>query len=137
METMNAIEERFYGELLRDRHPRVIRNEAENEEALRTLEELLAKGDAITAPESELAGLLNVLVERFEDEHYALSQASPKQILRELMDARDMRQKDLASIIGSKGVASEILSGKRDISKAQARKLAEAFSVSAMLFIEI
>ena len=104
---------------------------------LREVEALLAKGDEISPAEFELVQLLTVLIERFEDEHYATSSAKPQAILRELMDARGMAQAELAKLFPSKGIASEVLNGKREISKAQARKLGEHFRVSAALFLDL
>jgi HTH-type transcriptional regulator/antitoxin HigA len=51
------------------------------------------------------------------------------------MEARNLTQKDLWEVFGSKGITSEVFHGKRSISKAQAKKLAAFFHVSAELFI--
>jgi HTH-type transcriptional regulator/antitoxin HigA len=51
------------------------------------------------------------------------------------MLARGLKQGDLAELLGSKGRVSELINGKRTISKAQAKALAEFFHVSAELFI--
>ena len=51
------------------------------------------------------------------------------------MRARVMKPKDLWGIFGSKGIASEVLRGKRGISKDKAKVLAKTFHVSAELFI--
>ena len=51
------------------------------------------------------------------------------------MNARGLKQSDLSKLFGSKGRASEVINGKRAISKAQAKALAEFFHVSAELFI--
>jgi HTH-type transcriptional regulator/antitoxin HigA len=51
------------------------------------------------------------------------------------MEARNLAQKDLWKTFGSKGITSEVFHGKRAISKAQAKKLADFFHVSAELFI--
>ncbi len=56
-------------------------------------------------------------IEKFESEHYQLNAATPQSILLYLMEERNMIQSELADLFGSKGVASEILSGKRSISK--------------------
>ena len=93
---MNAVEKRRYGELLRQKHPHVIRTESENEEALREVEALLSRGDALSLAVSELLAILTVLVERFEEERYAMSSAPPREILRELMSAHGMTQKTLS-----------------------------------------
>ena len=59
----------------------------------------------------------------------------PHQVLAHLMEARGLVHKDVWRVLGSKGVASEVLNGKRSISKAQAKRLGVFFHVSADLFI--
>ena len=76
-----------------------------------------------------------MLIENFEQQRYSLGEATPLEVLQELMRARDMQPKDLAPAFGSKGVVSEVLSGKRGISQAAARKLAVLFSVPVSVFV--
>jgi HTH-type transcriptional regulator / antitoxin HigA len=64
-------------------------------------------------------------VTRFEAQRYSLSAASPVEVLRELMEARGMKLAGLATLTGSKGVASEILNGKRGLSKTSIKRFAE------------
>jgi HTH-type transcriptional regulator/antitoxin HigA len=130
-----AINKARYGDLLRETLPRPIRTEAENERHLRVVEHLMSLGKRITPEQRELLGLLVLLIERFEAERYALSPASPVEALRELMQQRSMKLADLAALIGSTGVASEILNGKRALSKANIKRLAGYFGVSPELFL--
>lgn len=102
---------------------------------LTLVEQLMAKGDSLTPEEGELLRLLGKLIADFEEEFYHLEDAAPHEILRELMDARGLKQGDVAQLLGSKGRVSEVINGKRAISKAQAKALAEFFHVSAELFI--
>ena len=132
---MTVREESRYAELLSEKHPRVIKTEAENSRALREIEALIVREKALTQPEIELLQLLALLVEKFEEERYPLPHASPREILRELMHAREMTQARVSKLFPSKGIASEVLSGKRGISKAQAKKLGEYFHVPAALFL--
>jgi HTH-type transcriptional regulator/antitoxin HigA len=81
--------------------------------------------------------LLTLLVERFEEQQYAMKPASPIDIVRELMEANGVSQSEIAGIIGSKGLTSEMLSGKREISKRQALKLSERFHLPASVFLGI
>jgi HTH-type transcriptional regulator / antitoxin HigA len=74
-----------------------------------------------------------VLIEKYEDEHYQLNAATPLGILRELMEARNVKPSDLWGVFGSKGIASEVMSGKRAISKSHAKKLAEYFKCSGVI----
>jgi HTH-type transcriptional regulator/antitoxin HigA len=52
-----------------------------------------------------------------------------------LMDQKHLRQADLLPVFGSRSVASEVLAGKREPSKAHIRKLAAFFHTSAELFL--
>ena len=125
-----------YGQLLARALPRAIKTEKENQRMLELVDELMSKGeDRLTVEESTLLNLLVELIEKFEAEHYHLNASTPRGILLELMEARNVQARDLWEIFGSKGTTSEVLSGKRGISKAHARALADYFNVSAELFI--
>jgi HTH-type transcriptional regulator/antitoxin HigA len=130
-----TIDEAAYGKLLARALPRVIKTEAENERMIAELERLDTRGHALTPEEENLAELMTLLVRQFEESKYPLGQAGPLEALRVLMESRDLRQRDLVSVFGSSSVVSDALNGKRSISKAHARKLAEYFHVPASLFI--
>lgn len=68
-------------------------------------------------------------------EHYALEVSQPHEILQHIMESSATRQADLVGVVGSSGVVSEIVNGKRAISKAQAKALGEYFKVLPGLFI--
>ena len=123
-----------YAELLGHALPRIIRSEEECWQFTALLLELDERED-LTPEEEELAELLTVLVTQYEEQQYPLNRPSPQAMLRHLMEARGLTHKDVWPLFGSRGIASEVLNGKRAISKAQARKLAEFFHVSAELFI--
>ena len=86
-------------------------------------------------PDWALAKLLEKLIEDYDAAHYPIPQPQPHETVKYLMEQRGLRQADLAPIIGSRSQVSDLVSGKRGISKAQAKKLAEFFHVSAELFI--
>jgi HTH-type transcriptional regulator/antitoxin HigA len=123
-----------YASLLAEFQPRAILTEEENERALATVEKLMALKDR-TPEQCVLLELLVTLIEKFEDEHYQLNASTPHSLLQHLMEARDLKQSDLVGILGSKGVTSEVINGKRGISKAQAKSLGEFFHVSPALFL--
>jgi HTH-type transcriptional regulator/antitoxin HigA len=135
MEKMAALTEAVYGKLLSQARPRVIRTKAENERALAELEALDSLGRPLTREEEALADLLTVLIQQFEEVRYPLGHASPLDALRDFMEVRNLRQRDLIPIFGASSVASDVLNGKRGISKTHARKLAEFFHVPVSLFI--
>ena len=134
MSTVTTLDEKSYGQLLRRTLPHVIRTEPE---CARLTNELirLDERDDLTLEEKELAELLTVLINDYEQRRYPINRASPQQVLKHLMEARNLTQKDLCKVFGSKGITSEVFHGKRSISKAQAKKLAQFFNVSAELFI--
>lgn len=122
-----------YAKLLAETRPRVIDSDRENMRAIAELERL----DALprkTAAQRAVADLLAVLIERFE-QRYDLGDPTPLEALRSLMEARGERQRDLVPVFGASGIASEVLNGKRAISKRHARLLAEHYGVSVSLFI--
>jgi HTH-type transcriptional regulator/antitoxin HigA len=130
-----TIDEAAYGKLLARALPRVIKTEAENQRIIAELERLDTRGRPLTFEEENLADLMTLLIRQFEESRYPLGHAEPIEALRVLMEDRGIRQRDLISVFGSSSVVSDVLSGKRSISKAHVRKLAEHFHVPASLFI--
>jgi len=112
-----------------------IRNEDEYDRAVATLNELL---DEIGTDEKHpLYGLLDTLgtmIAAYEDANLELPEASGGETLAYLMEEHGLRQSDLPEV-GSQGVVSEILSGKRELNMRQIRALAERFGVSPAVFI--
>ncbi len=130
-----AIDKEVYKNLLAETLPQLITTEAENERALAIVEDLLAVKDR-TLEQKKILNLLVVLIEKFEEEHYSLGETTPQSILLHLMEARNLRQTDLVGIIGSRGVVSEVVNGKRQISKSQAKALGDFFYVDPSLFLD-
>jgi HTH-type transcriptional regulator / antitoxin HigA len=123
--TFNPI---VYGSLLAEVTPKAIESEAEYDRTLALVEQL-------TFTQTALHKLLTILVEAYEAQHYPISESSPSEILRHIMEASGTRQDDLVGIIGASDVVSEIVNGKRAIDRAQAEIFAEMFKVSPSLFI--
>jgi HTH-type transcriptional regulator/antitoxin HigA len=79
--------------------------------------------------------VLTLLVEDYEEKRYPLPRVPPNESLRALMDDRGLKHKDIWPVVGNKGAATEILSGRRGIGKAQAKRLSDFFRVPIELFI--
>jgi HTH-type transcriptional regulator/antitoxin HigA len=124
-----------YGSLLAAALPTVIKTKAENDYYLAVVEGLMRKRDKLSKEEEALLDLLSLLIETFERRHYRIKKSTPRAILNELMAANRLKQSDLLPVFGSKSRVSEVVNGKREISKEQAKKLAAFFHVSADLFI--
>ena len=119
--------------------PKIIETKEEYEHFLAVAEKLISKKQTRTAEETILFRLLVKLIKDYESEVFDLeqwSQTPPHELLQHLMEARGMRQVDLIGVISpSKGLVSSIVNGKREISKAQAKKLGEIFNISSSAFI--
>jgi HTH-type transcriptional regulator/antitoxin HigA len=93
-----------------------------------------ATGDDEEHPLSGLLDLVSDLVSRYEQEHYPIEPAEPKEVLRMLMDARGLKQEDLSAIVPQSNL-SAILAGKRKISATLAGKLGKYFGISPAVFV--
>jgi HTH-type transcriptional regulator / antitoxin HigA len=129
-----TINEKTYGDLLFNFKPRLIDTTQEHQRALDEVEKLMAIANP-TPEQDRILVLLVALIEKYEEENYPIDLASPHDILLHLMEENNLRQADLVGILGSRGVISEVVNGKRQISKNQAKALAEFFHVDAGVFI--
>ena len=113
--------------------PTPIASERQHEEYLSVLDKLASK-ERPTAEEEKYAQVLMTLIEAYEEEHDSIPDASPVEVLRALMDANNLRQKDLAPIFGSESIVSEVLHGKRKLNRRHIEKLSKRFRVSPAVF---
>jgi HTH-type transcriptional regulator/antitoxin HigA len=79
--------------------------------------------------------LLGHLIQEFEQRFYKPESPTPREALIAMMEMNGLKQADLVHIFGSSGVTSEVISGKREISKAHAKALAKFFHVSTEVFL--
>jgi HTH-type transcriptional regulator / antitoxin HigA len=124
-----------YANLLAEALPTVIETEAENRRLLSVLKKLIDKGEDLTPEEIELSKLLGHLIQEFEQRFYKPESLTPREALIEMMSMNGLRQADVVHIFGSSGITSEVISGKREISKAHAKALAKFFNVSTDVFL--
>jgi len=132
MSTLTVSQE--YGALLRKVPPKVIRTEKENEAYTEILYELDQRSKRLTAAEKELAELLTLLIEDFEEKRYELPRAKPVDVVRFLMEQHNLLQKDLVDVFGTRSIVSEVLSGKRELNKDHIERLSARFHVSPEVF---
>lgn len=111
-----------------------IRSEAHYRRMVATLEALLAEaGNDEKHPAMGLIDVVGDLIAGHEAQH-PLREVNGVQALRFLMAQHGLAQSELPEV-GSQGVVSEILSGKRELNLRQGRLLAERFGVSPATFI--
>ncbi len=129
-----VFDKNIYGNLLAEAIPKTIETEEEYDVAL-SMAERLTFAKNRTTEETILYKLLVTLLEAYETENYPMDEVTPHEVLQHLMEVGGIRQGDLVGVIGSSGVVSEIVNGKRSPSKAQAKALGSYFKVSPSLFI--
>jgi HTH-type transcriptional regulator/antitoxin HigA len=112
-----------------------IRNEREYDRAVKRLNALIDEiGDDERHPLYSLLDTLGTVIHAYEEAHHQMPSVKGVSILRYLMEEHGMKQSDLPEI-GSQGVVSEILRGKRDLNTRQIRLLAKRFGVSPGVFL--
>jgi len=127
---------RKYADLLVESLPAAINSDEELERFTAIVDKLAVKKD-LSLEESRLLDLLSTLIEVYEDERYPIPDAPPHVMIQGFMLDRGLRNKDLEPVLGSSGVTSEVISGKRKPSKRQVKKLASFFGVSPEFFVSI
>lgn len=123
-----------YTALLAKIPPRVIRTDEQNEAYIEALYEMEERKGRRSKEERELADLLTLLIENYEEKHYKLPKASPLEVIEFLMDQHGLKQKDLVDVFGTPSIVSEVRRGKRELNKEQIRRLSDRFGVSPEMF---
>ncbi len=124
-----------YSALLSQYQPKLIRTEAENEQALAIAEELMHRPNR-SLEENELYDLLITLIEKFEQEYYLPGTTStPHSMLLFLMDQRNLQAADLAEVFGSGAIATNVITNQVEFSKEQIKALGQFFQVDPGLFL--
>jgi HTH-type transcriptional regulator/antitoxin HigA len=117
---------------------RPIRSKKDHAAAMRVYARFAGRDD-LSAGENDYVDALIHFIEDYEHKHERTEMLAmtPLEVLQHLMELHAMNTVDLGYVVGSRGLASEILNGKRGISKLVARKLCEKFAVNSELFIRI
>ena len=112
-----------------------IRNERDYERAVKRMETLLDEiGSDERHPLYSLLDTLGTLLQAYEEQHYAIPDATGAGVLEYLMEEHGLTQSQLPEV-GSQGVVSEVLSGKRELNVRQIRELSKRFKVSPAVFL--
>jgi HTH-type transcriptional regulator/antitoxin HigA len=128
------IDRQKYAQLIAESLPIPPRTQADNERLIGLLSALDERGN-LDPEEAAFTELLAIVIEDFEDKHYALPAVEPYAALKALMQDRGLQHKDIAAIVGNKGLTTEILAGRRKVSSTVAKRLADRLHVPLELFI--
>jgi len=110
-------------------------NERDYNKLVNMLDSLIDEvGNNASHPLSRLMETIGSLIESYESQNYPDIEGDPINALNILMEEHGLKQSDFPEI-GSQGVVSEILSGKRQLNVRQLKLLGERFKVSPMVFI--
>lgn len=112
-----------------------VHNQEDYARATATIDVLLDEiGDNEGHPLADVLDYLADQVKAYEDEHFTIPKVEPHEVLRFLMDQHGLRQEDLGNCAPQSRI-SEILAGKRSISKEIAKRFARQFNVHADIFL--
>jgi len=114
---------------------KIIKTEAECDAMLKRIEVLMDAEPG--TPEEEELELLGLLVETYEREHYPIGPPTPLGAIEFFMDQKGLTNADMVKYLGSPSKVSEVLSGKRALSKAMIRKLVEGLGIPAEILLEV
>jgi HTH-type transcriptional regulator/antitoxin HigA len=124
-----------YKQLIAAVPPKIIHTEKENRYYLAKFEELNNRWAELTQAERDLYETLGVLIEDFEKKSYKTRAATSIEVIKELMAANALKQKDLVGVFETASVASEVLNGKRALTTEHIRRLGKRFNISPAVFL--
>ena len=131
-----TVDRRKYSRLANRIVVKAIETEAEYDRMVAAVEHLMDKGQERLSPEeSALLETMAILIQAYDDRHHPLAPRPPHEMLSYLMETSGRTTKDLVPVFGTRGRVSEVLNGKRSISKEQAKRLAALIKVSTDLFL--
>ena len=110
---------------------KVIKTEAEYEEAVKEFERLMDLHPVSGSVEDDQLELLFLLIKKYDDEHFYFDLPDPISAIKFVMEQRDLKRKDLEQYIGVKSKISEVLSGKRPLSLRMIRALNKGLGIPA------
>ena len=126
-----------YDSLLLEYKPRPIRNDRQHRRALRQVEELIQQnGPKPSRAEGELIAVLSTLIESYEVDRIPRQKPTPAEILAHLIDAKQVTKAEVARIAKiPRSTITNVVSGRRQISKENVAKLAAYFHVDPSVFL--
>jgi HTH-type transcriptional regulator/antitoxin HigA len=114
--------------------PKLIKNEKEYNDALERIEEIQ---DAVPGtPEGDELELLTLLIEKYEEDHYAIKDADPIDVIEYYMEENGLKQKDLVGIIGDKALVSKVMNRERELNLRMIKNLHKELGIPYELIIK-
>ncbi len=114
--------------------PKVLKNEKEYESALEYVSGLMDAEPG--SPEEEELELFSLLIEEYEEQHYPMMPPDPVAAILFRMDQEGLTRKDLTAYIGSQSKVSDVLNGKRALSKKMIRNISAGLGIPAEILLQ-
>ena len=114
-----------------------IKNESEYDEALDRVDTLMDLNPAIDSELSNELEILVMLIEKYEEKHWAISAPDPVEAIKVRMEQMHLKQKDLVPYIGNASKVSEVLNKKIGLSLSMITNLATALHLPLEALINV
>ncbi len=125
-----------YIQLLQQFPPRTINNEEQLQATQAQIDRLLDKNE-LTSEESDYLNVLGVLVFEYEQTQELIPDIYGIELLKVLIEEKQLRQKDLVPIFKTESIVSDVLSGKRQLTVRHIQELALFFNLSPAVFFSV
>lgn len=113
-----------------------IRNEQEYDMALQEVDRLMELNPPLKSKESDKLEVLVLLIEKYEEENWAISEPDPIEAIKIRMQQMNLKQKDLVPYIGNRSKVSELLNRKISLSLSMITKLASGLHLPLETLIQ-
>jgi HTH-type transcriptional regulator/antitoxin HigA len=113
----------------------IIRDEAGYAAAMAEFEAYFDNEPALGSEDGDRFELLGLLLAKYEEEQFPMPRTSPVEAIRFAMDRKGFGQSDLAELLGSRSRASEILSGRRELTLPQIRLLSKSWGIPVQALV--
>jgi HTH-type transcriptional regulator/antitoxin HigA len=123
----------IYIELLKAFPPRPITSEEEMLAAQKVIDSLLDRSE-LTPDEEDYLNVLGTLLHEYEQTQEPIPDIYGVELLKVLIEERDLRQKDLLPVFKTESIVSDILKGRRQLTARHIKELAEFFHISPAAF---
>lgn len=116
--------------------PRIIKNDSDYDMAMERLSELIELCPAIDTPEGDELEHISILIEHYENKNFQVDKPSAIDAIKFRMDQDGLTPKDMVAYLGSRSKVSEVLNGKRRLSKAMMKKLNSGLGIPLDILIQ-
>jgi len=115
---------------------RPIHNEQDYDEALDRIDELMDLNPTLNTPQSDELEVLALLVEKYEEKAWAISEPDPIEAIKLRMEQMNLKQQDLVPFIGNKSKVSEVLNRKVGLSLNMVYNLAKGLHLPLEILVQ-